>query len=408
MTTAREPVPSPAFPLLRLGVFLLCSLALVVLTVLAPDLRWFRQFEHWTDDARTLLLSDSLDGQHPDIAVVAIDDNTLRHFGITSRSPLDREMLSQIVARVKRAGARVIGIDVFFLRATTPAKDELLMAAIKDPGVVIILGVADERAPMQTWQRDYQASFLKQAGQPAGFVNLRRETSDEVVRYHPSPAANPAHAFSFSLLLARALKPATAPLDGRRIAWLNPPSDGTKHVFRTILAHDLFAFEGGAASSNIESGSQLKGRLVLIGANFVRGGDEHRTPFNIWNNEKMPGVMVHAHMIADLLAPHRAVSEAAATPVRLLAVLLGGTGLLLGWLLSRNFVVDSMGWGFATVLLVGINAAAFYYWRTTFPFVLSVAAWAIGIAAGRSLAAVTGWLALQNKSQAPPFQQSAH
>jgi CHASE2 domain-containing sensor protein len=388
-------------PLIRLGVFLACSLTLILLTILTPQLGWFRQFEHWTDDVRTLLLSDSLAGQHPKIAVVLIDDNTLRHFKVSARSPLDREMLAKIVELVKDSGAGAVGIDVFFARRTTQANDDTLVETLKKPGIPIILGAADDRAPMESWQRDFQSGFLGDAGRPAGFLNLRKEGGDEVVRYHPNAAADPRFPFSFSLLLARTLNPETLPAEGRRIAWLNPPSDGTKLVFRTVLAHHLEANDG-SQLPKVTGGSQLKGRIVLIGANFARD-DQHRTPFNVWQDEKMPGVAVHAQMTADLLAPNRAVRDALPWAVRTLIVVLGAGGLLVGWLLSRSPVSDLLGWGLATVLLIGINAVAFYYWRTTFPFLLSAFAWVVGVAGGRSFAVLMDWYAAQKADSPSPL-----
>jgi CHASE2 domain-containing sensor protein len=386
-------------PLIRLGVFLACSLTLIFLTLLTPQLAWFRQFEHWTDDVRTLLLSDSLPGYHSDIAVVLIDDNTLKHFRAEMRSPLDRRMLAQIVDGVRRAGARAIGVDVFFLRPTIPDNDKKLVDVLKNSAAPIVLGAADERAPMETWQRDYQANFLASVGHTAGFLNLRKEGSDEVVRYHPNAAGSQEFQHSFSLLLARTLKPATKTAEGRRIAWLSAPSDGSKGVFPTVLAHDLFAFGDAAQAGKFVGGSQLKGRIVLIGANFVRD-DQHRTPFNVWQDEKMPGVMVHAHMTADLLAQDRALQPASPMRVRILVLLLGLGGLLAGWGLSRFGLADWLGWGSATALLIGINAVAFYYARQTFPFLLPAFAWVVGVAGGRSLGVVLDWYAAQ-KADSP-------
>jgi CHASE2 domain-containing sensor protein len=172
-------------------------------------------------------------------------------------------------------------------------------------------------------------------------------------------------------------------------------------VFPAVLAHDLFAFDG-AQAGKVAGGSQLKGRIVLIGANFVRD-DQHRTPFNVWQDEKMPGVMVHAHMTADLLAPDRALQPASPGSVRFLVFLLGLAGMLAGWRLSRYGLADWLGWGFATVLLIGINAFAFYYSRLTFPFMLPAFAWVVGVAGGRSLAVLADWHAARKADSPSPL-----
>lgn len=385
----------PTFPKLRLVIFSLCLLVVTLLIILAPEQDWL-PLEHSSDDLRVALLSDRLPGAHPKIAVITINEETLSYFGVDSQvRPLDREMLRKIIERIDASDALGIGLDIYFARPSREGerdKDEALIKALKDSPKKIVLGVWDERGELIPRQRDFQEDFLRQTGRPAGFLNLRREITDKVVRHHPTPADNGAHPESLSLLLARVVNPKTEPADGRRIAWLKPPRDGTRSAFVTIPAQDLFPARQGAAP--VRPGSQLAGRVVLIGADLP-ALDRHRTPLD----DEMAGVFVHAHMLADLLAPERSISEASTGAVRTLLFLLAAAGLLLGWILSKSGLAEMIGWSFATVLLVGINAVAFLYWRTTFPFVLSALTWVVGVTAGRSLYVLTTWLTAQKKAQ---------
>ena len=348
-------------------------IAIVLALIFTPLLQTLLPFEHSTDDLRAALLSDRLEGQHPSVAVVLINENTLRKYEVKTQQPLDRKMLADILRRIEATGARGIGMDIYFLRETDPVKDTLLVDTLKDLKRDVVLGVWDERAPIETHQKDFQESFIATIRRrPVGYLNLRQELENGAIRYHALPAASRKYPDSFALQMARLIDPNTLPADGRRIAWLDRPRDRTKDAFVTIQAQDL------------GSGSQLANRVVLIGANFPKL-DQHRTPFAALGAEKVPGVMIHAQMTADLLAPDRSISEASTWAVRVLMIALAALAAVLSVLSNclpwRPILVHLGRWTAAVAILVGINVLAFVYWRTTFPFVLCALVWVIGFAA---------------------------
>ena len=65
-------------------------------------------------DWRTGVLSDRLPSQHPRVAIVGINDQALSEF--KTRIPIDRGLLAKVIDAVDAAGAKVIGIDILFLR----------------------------------------------------------------------------------------------------------------------------------------------------------------------------------------------------------------------------------------------------------------------------------------------------
>jgi len=65
---------------------------------------------------------------NPQIAIVAIDDQSIAHYG---RWPWPRVRIADLVYRLNEAGARTIGIDISFLHSATQAEPAILGSEIK-------------------------------------------------------------------------------------------------------------------------------------------------------------------------------------------------------------------------------------------------------------------------------------
>lgn len=346
----------------------LCIGALLTLPSFAP---WLSRAEYWTADWRTAFLSYRAPAQHPRIAIVAINDNTLKDY---ASSPIDRGLLARIITAIDAAGAKVIAVDVFFLKKTEPDKDAALLAAIRGATASIILGAIDERGALEPFQRQFQTSFLTEAGRPAGYLNLRHE-SDDVVRFTASPAPNSAFPKSFARLLMEADGAVSIDDAGKPIPWRLQPADGAE-TFLKIPAQDLLA-----APASLE---RLKDRLVLLGGDFPLR-DRHRVPLTVRGGDTMAGVTIHAHILAGLLEPSKQISELSPHAVQIVLALVAVLGSLLGWSLWSTSVVNFLGWSFASVVMVGIDAFCFVGLGLLLPFTLALVAWVAGLTAGRSL-----------------------
>jgi adenylate cyclase len=345
--------------------------ALVALLFVPAFAPWVLRFEHWTADWRTAYLSERPATQHPRVALVVINDETLREY---PSSPVDRGLLSRIVSAIDTAGARAIGLDILFLKKTEDAKDQALAETLRTAKAQVVLGAVDESWTLEPFQRQFQTSFLDAAGRSVGYLNLKHER-DDVVRYAAPPYPGSTYAKSFARLLAAADGP-DQPDDGRAIPWLLPPADGSTN-FLTIPAQDLLA-----AGPQVRS--QLKDRIVIIGGYFPLR-DQTRTPLSLATKTTMPGVAVHAQIVAGLLEPRRAISELGPMATNALMMVLGIAGFLLGWMLWQSAIVDLIGWSFATAVLVAIDALLFMQARILLPFTLALLAWFLGVTAGRSL-----------------------
>lgn len=343
-----------------------------------------KSLEHWTTDWRTALLADRATTQHPKVAVVLIDDDSV--FGLPYRSPIDRGLLARLVEALDKAGARAIGLDFLFDQPTEPDKDQQLIGAIRKAGEKVVLGVVDTRVPLRAERRDFMARFIAEAGAATGYLNLRYEI-DNVIRGEadrgPPPHASTTPADSFAAAVAQK-GGATTAAPVSRIAWLGPPADGSD-TFQILPAAQLVApandMERKLAQMML---AQLRDRVVLIGGDLSDHTDRHPTPMSKLNGEPMPGVVVHAHAVAQALDGRR-LGQLGWAWESALVFLLSAFGFLLGWRFRAN------GWVTSTipmVILAVLDAIFFAGLRIIVPFAAPAIGWLAGVFAGRG----TKWL----------------
>ena len=272
------PVRRVSGPLIGFIACLLGLVALLFAPLWAPTLL---RLEHWTADWRTAFLSHRAPEAHERLAVILISSETLESYPYLS--PVDRGLLADLVRAVDGAGAHTIGLDVFFAKATEKIKDEALLNAIRQAKAEIVMAGVDHRGRLKAKQKHFQQDFLRRAGRPVGFINLRKE-QDGVIRYRPESAVDSDIPNSFSYQLARAEITATGEKPAR-ISWLLPPRN-SKQTFLTLAAEALLTSTTAAAASSRKSDiRKLKGRIVLIGGEFAYR-DRHETPLTVRSGKK--------------------------------------------------------------------------------------------------------------------------
>jgi adenylate cyclase len=376
---ASRPLVAPTTPLARAvwAAAGIAAIAVVVALMLAPSF-WplVTRMDHWTADWRTAYFSKQLLAQHPRVVVVTITDETLRNY---VSSPIDRGLLANIVQAIDRAGAAVIGLDILFLKATEPIKDEQLIQAVRGSKAKIVLGAADARVPLLPFQREFQAAYLSRAEAPVGYVNTRHE-NDDVVRYTANPGPGSAVPKSFARLMAEAAGAGRADDLSAPIPWLLPAADGAP-AFLAIPAEKLLGPNTAAV------GAALKDRVVLVGGEFPFR-DRHRVPLSVRTGQDVAGVYIHATVVAGLLDAGSQLSEVAPVTIRLLLAALAVLAIGLGLALWQTNAVTFLGHGFAVAVLLAVDVLCFTQLRLLLPFTLAVTAWVAGITAGRFLGAV--------------------
>ncbi len=344
----------------------LCILAIAISAILLSKLETIKAAEHWTSDWRTVWFSDRKDTQDSSVALVLITEETLADSPV--RIPIDRHLMAKVIRAVASAHPAAIGIDFVFARPTDPAADADLLSAIKDADVPIILGSVDERMRLPQKQLDYYRQFLEAAGRPTGHLYFERRNnligiSDHVVREMPEDIDG--HK-SFAEVLAR-FKRQDAEPHTRRIAWLLPPRDGSE-TFYEVDAQDLL----GAPEDTEPLLEGLTGKVVLIGSD-LNDMDRHLTPLSVVDETRLPGVKIHAQIVAQLI-DDRWVREFYLPEELLMLLALGAAG----YAMSRHNVLGNFtklvaSSGSVALILAGF--ASFKLFGIILPYATALSAW---------------------------------
>ncbi len=240
-----------------------------------------------------------LAANNSNIVIVGITEETLE--SLTYRQPVDRELLANVLERVDRAGAAVIGLDVLLDQATEPQKDQRLMDVLRTLDTPVFAAYARPQDNLTDQQVDYLNKFVP-VGKRA-LVNLRRDAIDGVVR--------------------GVLAEDNSGLPGLA----NVIANSKRHVeilaLQRGMGDSLAAFPVYPAHvvDNLPD-SWFAGKQVLVGANLPMQ-DRYPTSFQALyglQDGARPGVEIHAHAVANLSGQtdYRRLGAAGHLPVFLL------------------------------------------------------------------------------------------
>ncbi len=329
----------------------------VVVTLAMPSVFVLDSFEEWTRDLRIAIATPNVP-QSESVVVVTVDEDTLDQF--TYRFPVDRAYLAALIRKLDGAGARAIGIDMLFDRPTEPDKDAALKSAIAGAETVV----------MPIWAGEDQdttgarAEFLKDllGGRPTGYGIFSRDRRDHAVRafspvVNPDPEAEVRWHFAAALVRAIGIEvPETA--DPIRIDWRGLPSQKRGSEFERPFRE----YPGTGALYLPDA--WFKDKVVLIGARLA-DIDRHQTPLNVANwdrdsafRDAMPGVVVHAHIISQLIEGRS--QGRVGLPGRIVLALIA-CGLGLGLALMRIPLWLKVAAGTAGLAAYGAGAFALFY-----------------------------------------------
>ncbi len=332
--------------------------------------------EHWSADLRTRYLSRQPATQHERITLVYVTEKTLESHAYVS--PTDRQLLADLVRAIDAAEPAVIGFDFIIDRPTEPAKDEALMTALREAKSKVVVGAIDE--PLikgKRRSRSFQAAYLRKVNRPVGhlYFDARYDlliVSDQVIRHMAGPDQKHDHPKSFARQLADAAGSFGEPRS-TYISWLLDPADGSE-TFQSLPAEQVL--EHGRTPLPIKD--MLKGRIVLIGGNYV-DRDQHLVPLSVVSNQRYPGLFIHGQIVAQLL-DGRSLTMLSLQLQLAVITLSGLLGFWLGyrqkWVLIGPDLPSLVG-----VVLVGM--AAFVYADLILPYTGMLLAWFSGLAVGR-------------------------
>jgi len=261
--------------------------AVVVSIVLPRFIPLIGSAERWLEDLRVSLLAPA-EPQHPDIIVVAITEDTLA--GLPYRSPVDRGFIADLVEWLDSAGVRAIGIDMLFDQPTESAKDNRLREVLLAAKAPIVVAWADAGDQLTESQTAFLNAYME--GVDRGFANLMTDQHQGAVRWiYPGREwdGKMTPGLVGAVLSAIGIEPPDRPIT---LAYRPPPEPGSSS-FRTFPAHAL----------KLLPKAWFAGKIVLIGPDLPQI-DRHRTPRlgeTPWAGTNTPGVVIHAHALAQLL-----------------------------------------------------------------------------------------------------------
>jgi adenylate cyclase len=373
------------FPLVSLLICLGCVVAALALFY-PPVRQHLDRIQYWTADWRTALLADRVPDKHARVIVVVFDPAT---FDGNITSPIPRNTHAQVLRALDAMGPAVMGLDFFFLASQGPDKDAAILNALHEIKTPIVLGAVDQHtAEFSERQLAYQRQFLADAGRTAGYLALKYDPGHIVRRTSPPLPDSPfqeSFARQIALAAGAKLKGPGASSASMPIAWVLGPGYDTQ-PFLTVSAKQLLP---GADETGLrELAQRIKGNIVLTGIDMPNS-DRHDTALSVWTDDKMLGVMIHAHIIAQLLDGRYFYDlEGKQRLALLLAV--GLLGLGLGWGL-REKRAAFLNLSVATAILVAIDAFCYSSLRIVLPFTLALYVWFIGVLLGQHLRTLVLW-----------------
>lgn len=298
-------------------------------------LAFLSNLENVAADIRVAALQPPL-AQSKDIAVVAITEETLSRFAY--RSPVDRAFLADLLKQLEAKGAKAIGLDVLLDQPTEPAKDALLAKTIRGLKTPLFISYTNTPSLVNEDQLEYLNAFVPEGLRAA--ANLATDPFDGTVRWifpgETSPGLPPSFPRRAVAVLGRAMPPPVQP----EIAW-RPGPDAETPPFPSYPAHAVAALPA----------EWFRDKLLLIGATLSIT-DRHRTPMAIVYDDArgmMPGIMVQAHSISQLLEQRQAQRPSGLESL-LICLGIAVVGVVIG-LLKRSITFNFIAGAIALVLL---------------------------------------------------------
>lgn len=220
-----------------------------------------------------------------DIVIVAIDEASLAREGAW---PWDRRRMADLIARLDKAGARAVVVDVLFTEPGPPEADAALGRAMASAGMVAVPhGFVPARDRAEGFDVLAPVGPVATAARVTGHV-LAEPDSDGAVRHVPLAVTEAGRSLPH--------------LQVALYRWLegnDPPAlRGPYPVVAPVLAYrPVGAFRTVPASAVLAGevpDGFLRGRIAMVGATAAGLGDIHPVPANV--GSVMAGVEIQANL----------------------------------------------------------------------------------------------------------------
>nr|MBX2805718.1 CHASE2 domain-containing protein [Hyphomicrobiales bacterium] len=232
---------------------------------------------------------------------------------------------------------------------------------------------------------EFQQTFISETGRDAGHVFFARKEEplkigDQVVRFMGEDSPEPPNLPSFAQLVAEKAGIRAEIPETPYISWLLPPAGDDLFTLFRIPRHqpgsspDVILPESWRAA--------LKDKIVLIGGDFV-ARDKHLTPLSILDGARLPGVMVHAQILAQLIDGREIRTIGWTSELVLLLVV-----AFAGYLFSQRWQIKKYDWilYFVGIFALGtLGIVMFFAYSLIVPSTTLFFAWTLGVTGGHYL-----------------------
>jgi adenylate cyclase len=319
----------------RAGLIILCIAILILADRLSSGL-WqlptpVERLDLYLLDA-ALRLRGSREPAAP-VVIVTIDDNSLNYTGY--HWPWPRTYLAEIINALQKAGARVIGFDVFlFGNDPDPGGDKALADAFSSAKNVVSVMKINRSANSETLEIPMDPYPAVLAGMGVAGIIADNDAIIRSIQAYDYSAYNDQVYFNWAFEVARlylgvdppqniapdhlVFNSTTIPLQNGRlwVDYIGPPETYPYYQAYRVVLGDY-------------PDETFKDKIVLIGATSVSLQDIYPVPFS--TQKRMPGVEIEANAIDTILSGHfRYVT----TPLVDLLVILFTAAF--SWLISRR------------------------------------------------------------------------
>lgn len=234
------------------------------------------------------------------VTIIGIDEESLAQ--LKKQWPWPRSWHAQIIDRLREAGVAVVAFDVVFSEPSQPDEDAAFAEAIHKFGNVVL---AADRYYVETngtrqWQRVEPWEGFVKAGAIPGFASVELDSADTVMRQIPTNG----DAFWRRTLevLDKRFPGVAAELQATpdmRIRYLGGPQTFTYIPYYKLLDPDK---QLGAQWRDF-----LRDNVVFVGRNLkatadldMAQADMFQTPYFHIAKQLMPGVEIHANILANM------------------------------------------------------------------------------------------------------------
>jgi adenylate cyclase len=276
--------------------------------------------------------------------VIIVEISRESHESVPEKWPWPRSHYARLVRNLARAGAKVVGIDIFFASRdeAAPWNDSEFRAAIRETGIVALAGKREvDIKGRSVWRKGENFSnIFYHADSSLGFVNTPKDADEVVRRYFPSLPVDslgkniPIPTFGFAVLNKYfGLGPAVVPepdADAFRYQGVDIPRYdettffinffGPSRSFPHVRFVDVIDDETFETVDEARSGQDINNfsdpdygylydqtfqdKIVLVGSTLPEDQDIHSVPVAAGDREgenKMFGVEIHANLVESLI-----------------------------------------------------------------------------------------------------------